>query len=86
MPADWSPQSSHDHIRAAYNPIKAALLTAGSRGEVTLPQLESSIALLEHINTCAKRAIKAERRLRMVRAAAQGLGQPPGEVKQTDDA
>ena len=86
MPADWSPQSALDRVRAAYDPIKADLLTTGSRGEVTLAQLESSITLLEHVQTCAKRAIKAERRLRMVRAAAQGLGQSQNEAKQTDDA
>ncbi|MCR4376506.1 MAG: Na/Pi symporter [Rhodospirillales bacterium] len=86
MPADWSPQSALERVRTAYNPIKAALLTAGSRGEVTLPQLENSIALLEHVQACAKRAIKAERRLRMIRAAAQGLDQPQSETSQTDDA
>ncbi|MBF0248852.1 MAG: Na/Pi cotransporter family protein, partial [Alphaproteobacteria bacterium] len=86
-PDEWSPKRARAEIRDAYAAIKQALLTAGSRGDLPFDQLEATVQYIDHIHACGVRAIKAERRLRLIREAAAGAGDTPGvdRKKRTDD-
>jgi hypothetical protein len=85
MPEDWSPKSTRKAIHDAYDALKKALLSAGSRGELSFQQLDDTIFFIDHVHACGVRAIKAERRLRLIRAAAQGIESPEAGEKNTDD-
>ena len=86
MPEDWDPQSARNAIRDAYSDLKKALLQAGSRGDLPFQQLDETIHFIDHVHACGVRAIKAERRLRLIRAAAAGIEAPEQETqKNTDD-
>ncbi len=76
VPAEWKPKKARIAMRDAYAPLKRALLTLGSRGELPFGQLESSIQYIDHIHACGVRAIKAERRLRQIRDAAAEVEAP----------
>ena len=88
MPEDWSPKTARNVIREAYTPLKQALLQAGSRGDLAFQPLDDTIHFIDHVHACGVRAIKAERRLRLIRAAAQGLDSPEDEDEneRTDDS
>ncbi|HEY9163038.1 MAG TPA: Na/Pi symporter [Magnetovibrio sp.] len=86
LPEDWSPKHAREVIREAYGQLKVALLSAGSRGDLPYQQLDDTVNFIDHVHTCGVRAIKAERRLRQIRAAAQGIESPEGEQQNTDDA
>lgn len=86
LPLDWNPEVARQAIRDAYADLKKALLTAGSRGDLPFNQLDDTIHFIDHVHACGVRAIKAERRLREIRAAAQGVESPEAGEKQTDDA
>ena len=58
---------------------------AGARGDLAFQALDDTIHFIDHVHACAVRSIKAERRLRLIRAAAQGLEQPESEQNNTDD-
>jgi phosphate:Na+ symporter len=85
MPEDWSPKDARAHIHDAYTILKQALLAAGARGDIAFQSLDETINYIDHIHACGVRAIKAERRLRLIQAAAQGLDRPKNEEKRTDD-
>ena len=89
VPEDWSPQNAREKIHTAYSALKKSMLSAGARGELPIDQLEETIYYVDHIHACGVRAIKAERRLRQIRAAAQGIEAPDAEEdeeeKPTDD-
>lgn len=71
-PDDWKPKQARAHIKAAYADLKKALLGLGAHGHLPFQQLESSIQYIDHIHACGVRAIKAERRLNLIRDAAAG--------------
>lgn len=85
LPLDWDPKAARVAIRADYADLKKALLTAGSRGDLPFNQLDNTIHFIDHVHACGVRAIKAERRLRLIRAAAQGIESPEAGQKNTDD-
>jgi len=89
VPEDWSPKDARETIHKAYSALKKAMLAAGARGELPFDQLQQTIHYVDHIHACGVRAIKAERRLRQIRAAAQGIEAPDAEEealeKPTDD-
>lgn len=85
MPDDWSPNEARENIRGSYGELKKALLTAGSRGDLAFRPLDETIHFIDHVHACGVRAIKAERRLRLIRAAAQGIDSPEANNKDTDD-
>ena len=85
LPQDWSPKSARAAIREAYGPLKVALLSAGSRGDLPYEQLDNTVNFIDHVHACGVRAIKAERRLRLIRAAAQGIESPEAQDENTDD-
>jgi len=85
MPDDWSTTEARDNVRNAYSVLKKGLLVAGARGDLAFQALDDTIHFIDHVHACAVRSIKAERRLRLIRAAAQGLEQPESEQNNTDD-
>jgi len=89
VPEAWSPKDAREKIHTAYSALKKSMLGAGARGELPFDQLEETIHYVDHIHACGVRAIKAERRLRQIRAAAQGIEAPDAEEdekeKPTDD-
>ena len=85
VPEDWDPKQARRNLRDAYGNLKQALLASGSQGHLPYAQLEDSIGYIDHIHTCAVRAIKAERRLRAIRHAADEIEDPHLEQKPTDD-
>jgi hypothetical protein len=85
LPDDWSPKVAREHLREAYGALKMALLAAGSRGDLQFQQLDDTINFIDHVHTCGVRAVKAERRLRLISAAAQGIVSPENGHKNTDD-
>ncbi|MFC1673387.1 Na/Pi cotransporter family protein [Pseudomonadota bacterium] len=88
VPEDWSPKAARNHIKNGYAPLKKAVLTAGSRGDLPFQQLDDTIQYIDRIHACGVRAIKAERRLRLIRDAAQGIentDEKDDEESRTDD-
>jgi len=68
-PEDWRPKQARNHIKASYAALKKALLELGARGELPFHQLESTVHYIDSVHACGVRAIKAERRLRLIRNA-----------------
>ena len=85
LPEDWSPKAARENLRAAYGPLKEALLAAGSRGDLQFQQLDDTVNFIDHVHACGVRAIKGERRLRLISAAAQGIESPEHGQRNTDD-
>jgi len=86
MPESWSPKTARANIRKTYTALKKSMLIAGAGGEIPFDHLEQTIHYIDHIHACGVRAIKAERRLRLIRAAAQGLTETDdAQSKPTDD-
>jgi len=87
-PEDWNPKRARIHIKESYAVLKQALLKLGSHGHLPFQQLESTIQYIDHIHACGVRAIKAERRLRLIRDAAAGVKNQdePDHVERTDDS
>lgn len=87
-PEDWDPKRARIRIKESYAVLKQALLKLGSHGHLPFQQLESTIQYIDHIHACGVRAIKAERRLRLIRDAAAGVKNQdePDHVERTDDS
>lgn len=87
-PEDWDPKRARIHIKESYAVLKQALLKLGSHGHLPFQQLESTVQYIDHIHACGVRAIKAERRLRLIRDAAAGVKNQdePDHVERTDDS
>ena len=86
-PKDWSPKQARIHIREAYTALKQALLALGARGALPFQSLESTIQYIDHIHACGVRAIKAERRMRLIRDATRGeinTDEPDSEERTND--
>lgn len=88
MPQEWTPKQARNNIKQAYAKLKQALLMLGSRGKLPFNQLESTVQYIDHIHACGVRAIKAERRLRLIRDAAAGIenDDQPDADERTDDS
>lgn len=86
-PEDWSPKQARVHIREAYSALKQALLALGARGALPFQHLESTIQYIDHIHACGVRAIKAERRMRLIRdATSDSISTDDGDSEErTDD-
>ncbi len=85
VPETWVPKKARSAIHEAYSKLKESLLAAGARGELSFHALEKTSFFIDHAHACGVRAIKAERRLRLIRNATLDVNAPEAEEKRTDD-